>query len=409
MKSSRPPERGLVRRAIGIRGTRAAALCALLLGAAVTPGVSAPARATATTHIRSVLLVDYSASGGHAAGRRALREALQGLASEYRFQVRMTDDPADVTEEALSGAQLLIFSNGDGDVLPAGAQRAAVEKFVRQDGKGLLLVHAADAFLKDWKFLAEGAVQPYFRHGPSGARAEVFADTGVSGDANHGLRNPATRNLFQGLPRSAILAEDFYGFRASPRLTPGVNVLFSLNEAGLPAASPVRMGDHPVVWTRLMGNGVVVTQTLGHGRNFYGGPDSLGRKLLWNEMRYAVKDFVGCMDTASAAYNPEATVTALAPGDPADPCGAAIAVPIAAGASLLTTGVAVFPGMLRVSLALEGEHAIQVLDFSGKRVFAARVTGPRTGYEIPGLRAGNYLVRIQRAGRGIFSKKVLIY
>jgi hypothetical protein len=341
---------------------------------------------TGQTDVRSVILLDHSESGGHGLSRQYLRGALIRLSSQHGFRLQMTNDPSAIDERTLASAQVLILSNGDGDVIPPGAPREAVENFVKRDGKGLILVHAATAFLKDWTFLGEAVVQPYYRHNEGGTRGVVFADSGLPGDLNHGVNNPETRAFYEGLPRSFPMTEEYYSFRESPRKTPGVNVLFSLDESSVRNVASAT-GDHPLVWTRKMGNGIVVTQTLGHGKGFFTGADSFGQKLLWNEIRYAAGEFLACVEGS--------------------PCQNS-ATPIVEGAEGFSTKISVVKGSLRVSLGEPREYAVRIVGTNGKTVFSERMQGPRKGAEIASLKAGTYLIHI-KAGGFRLSRKVTLY
>jgi hypothetical protein len=142
-----------------------------------------------------------------------------------------------------------------------------------------------------------------------------------------------------------------------------------------------------------MGNGIALTHTMGHTRASFFGQDSVGMRMLWNEMRYAAKDFMGCMDTAYAEYNPEATVPALTPGDRQNPCLSP--APIRQVGNIHGLSILALPPYgIRVRINDPGIHRIRVLDVNGKQVFASSVTGPDNKVDILRLEKSAYVVEI---------------
>jgi hypothetical protein len=344
--------------------------------------------AQAPSNVKRVILMDHSVSGGHVSSRKYLREALARLSEQHGFQLRITQNPAEINARNLESAQILIFSSGDGDVLPPGPGREAVENFVKIDGKGLILIHAAAAFIKDWAFLKEAVVEQYHRHYPETTIGIVYADSGTPGSPDHGLNNAETREIFSGLRRTARLMEDFYSFKKNPRETPGVNVLISLDETSLYKRN--LKGDHPLVWTRRMGNGIALTHTLGHMRGSFTVADSFGQRLLWSEMRYVAGDWRPCAGNREAGQ----------------PClGKEAMIP---EIRFLPTRISILNRAVRISVGPPGEHRIQVVNAAGRKVFNAVVTGPGRAVVTPRLGSGIYHVEVISRTNEKVSKKVAL-
>src|SRR5690606_8569046 len=116
----------------------------------------------------------------------------------------------------------------------------------------------------------------------------------VPATMNHGRLNPETRAIFAELPLNGGagpnatrphgwdgLWDAWFTYRSHPRregqrvldgVTYGpVNQLLTIDESTQPTScgssviSSCKMGDHPVSWTRKMGNGLAAYNNAGHG------------------------------------------------------------------------------------------------------------------------------------------------
>jgi len=385
------------------------------------------------THIKRVIVYDFAPPGEHVASRAAFRQSMGLLAQQYRFQLDTTREPADITTAYLSGAQILVANDGDGDVFTAAGSKQAVQDFVEKDGHGILMIHSAGEVVPcptaglenlsdpDCQFLARVAVRQYLSHNIDPTTATVYVDSVAKGQIppyaitgtpavafDHGIKSDETRSIFTGLPRSFPgLRDEWFSFRDSPRLqgdmTIGgeiegrVNVLLSIEESSYVPAN--KTGDHPIAWTRKMGNGLGAFNSSGHraaaGDEIFFQQDSVIHRFNWQLMRYLAKDFMGCMDPNFAEYNPEATVTALTPGDPANPCLTPTTV-IKAGLGRGDFSTSAGPRVISISFNSIGKQTVKVVDVHGKAVFATTVMD-RSELMVPGLRSGIYFVTVSSA------------
>jgi hypothetical protein len=408
-------------------------------------------------NVRSVLLYDYSRVSVNSEGRQALRRALSRLSRQYGFRLDITDAAGAIDSTRLREVDVIVFAFGSGDVLNGDTSAASVatQRFVYGQGGSILLVAAAAEYLPcgrgnqdsigslNCAFLARAAArQFYYALTGSSVSMRLYADSVRLGEtpphqvcrdlscsnplphstvpppaaADHGVRNPETRNIFTGLPRTIDdIRERWFGFRSSarlvedmPRIVPGlenrvytegrVNVLFSLDEASRYFSEQQSMGDHPVIWTRKMGNGLSAFSNLGHS-DVYVRPrtvnavvinDSIAQKITWRLLRYLARDFRGCMDPGSPYYNFEATVSRLTEIDVADPCTTPAALrprPSAARATVTVRG-----GLLRIAPEGSEVHAVRVTDVSGRTVSARAGRG---AMEIGNLEPGIYFVEVR--------------
>jgi hypothetical protein len=271
-------------------------------------------------------------------------------------------------------------------MIPAGPSRMALEDFVQQKGWGLILIHAACAFVTGWPFMENACVQQYYTHNGSGTVRRMFKDSGITADPNHGVNNPYSDFLLRGplpgwgLADSFRMADEWWSFRAAARNTSGVNILFGFDELSAPecgTSSCMGNANHNMVWTRMMGEGITVTNTWGHDLTMYSGYGNFGDTLLWRFIRYAAKDWEnpvsGLRETGSAGQG---------------------------------ISMSAFSGMLAVTLTRPGPHRIQVADVRGKNVFATPVSGPGR-FEMPGLGSGIRFVRVTSREETLVQKVVM--
>jgi type 1 glutamine amidotransferase len=151
----------------------------------------------------------------------------------------------------------VIFVSTTGDTLND-AQQAAFERFIRS-GKGYVGIHAAADGEYDWRWYGN-LVGAYFRNHPAGTpnATVVLEDT----------TDPST----QGLPARWARTDEWYNYKKpdnssgddySPRNTPGVHVLLTMDESTYAEddGSDGTDDDHPISWC----------QRYDGGRSFYTG------------------------------------------------------------------------------------------------------------------------------------------
>lgn len=411
--------------------------------------------------LRHVLL--YDRAKAHGQGRAALRASLARLSRQYGFRLDTSAAPIGyIQPSVLEGVDVLVLAHGDENVLgPEGSSStAAVERFVYEQGKGLLMVHAAGAFLTchvsryahivgaepslttTCGFLARAAVRQYHQHVPAGSAARIYVDSVAEGEIPpheslggtvptpppsayaHGIRNPETRNVFTGLPRVAEdLKDEWWRFRSSPWLFGDsvytvatlerdyvegrVNVLLSLDERSLDWGTS-RMGDHPVAWTRKMGNGLVAFNSAGHDatHDVYTQGDSLMERFNGRLLRYLARDFVGCMDPASARYNPDASVVTLTATDPANPCTSSsvrFGSHAAGDVSLRGHG-----GVIRLSWTRAGRRDVRITDVAGGTVASLTVSDEQRDASVGSLKTGVYVIHVRDTDGARYSRRLVM-
>jgi Trehalose utilisation len=305
------------------------------------------------------------------------------------------------------------------------------------------------------RWVMRGLRTQFWIHNPDNTKATIFADsvmtgqippraTGTSAVAsarNHGRKNPETRNIFEGLPTNAGngananrpyvwegLGCEWYNYQNNPRLEGArtfdgvsfgpINVLLSLDESSVAASAGCNggtnqcknqgtFGDRPVSWTRKVGNGLFAYQNAGHSDVYVRARtagtatvnDSIIEKYNWRLLKYLAKDFIGCMDPTNPAYNPEATVEFLTPGDDQRPCGTVLAAQ--KGYQKLTEGASITPSLSKIEIDLQGDSKFEVIvaDASGKSKHF-ETTQSAKKITVANLRSGTYFVKWKSAKAG---------
>jgi hypothetical protein len=421
--------------------------------------------AASGTKIKFIIHYEFS-KGGHS--QTNTRNHLTRLANKYGFRLDRWTAQADVTPTNLAGVDIAVFNQGDGDVLePANSSYVtAMKNFIEVQGKSILNVHAAAAYVPcptsgqenltdaNCRWLARVMVRQYYHHDNDPTRARIYADSVRAGEIppnatgtgavpaaiDHGRRNVATKNIFNNLPPNGGtgatasypytwdgMGDEWYNWRGYPRqqgsavydsVTFGpVIILMSLDETGYTSTNT--MGDRPESWVRAVGNGMSGYNNMGHSDawtrartgNGLGGTvnDSIVEKYNWRLLKFLGHDFAGCMNPAFAQYNPEASVTTLTPLDDAAPCKTPLAIrALTPGTS--SEGIRVSKqGAVRISVLEAGSYQIRVTGANGASTFAKTVNGgSHKEFEIPALgAAGSYLVQVTAPSGKVSSARVI--
>ncbi|WP_310534013.1 ThuA domain-containing protein [Novosphingobium sp.] len=206
------------------------------------------------------------------------------LAKQKGWGYFQTENGAAFSPEVLAKFDAVVFNNVSGDVFTP-AQRAAFKAWLEQGG-GYVGVHAAgDNSHQAWGWYINDLIGATFiQHtmDPQFQTATVNVE-----DKTH----PAT----QGLPASWKRVEEWYSFDKSPRTT-GAQVLITVDEK---TYNPVgmfkkdlRMGDHPMVWSRCVGpkgakQGRFLYSAFGHRAESWAEPEN--RQLMTNSVGWALK------------------------------------------------------------------------------------------------------------------------
>ncbi len=183
----------------------------------------------------------------------------EDLSKKHGWGLFATENGAIFNANDLSRFSVVVFNSVSGDVLSE-AQEQAFEEWLENGGAWLGIHAAGDDSHGDWPWYVENLIGTRFTAhtmGPQFQVATVHVD-----DTSH----VATQRV----PASWQHEEEWYSWEESVR-GKGFNVLLTVDESTydprmdfLGMERDLRMGDHPVVWSRCLGNGRVLYSALGH-------------------------------------------------------------------------------------------------------------------------------------------------
>ncbi len=202
-----------------------------------------------------------------------------------------TENGAAFSTEILSKFDAVVFNNVSGDVFSP-QQQQAFKAFI-ENGGGYVGIHAAgdnshaawDWYIKDLigTLFTQHTMSPQFQQATVNIEDKAHAATA-------------------GLPASWQRTEEWYSFDKSPRAG-GAKVLITVDEKSYNPegmfGKDLRMGDHPVVWSRCIGKGRVLYSAFGHRAEAFSEPEN--RLLLTNALGWATRQQGSDCDADPAA------------------------------------------------------------------------------------------------------------
>jgi hypothetical protein len=191
----------------------------------------------------------------------AANAALRAMAQRNGWAIAVTDKGGAMTPSILRKFDAVIWNNVSGDVLTL-SQRRAFEDYIAEGG-GYVGIHGSGGDpVYYWDWYADTLIGARFAGHPmdpqfQDARALIESSPSAIG-----------RELAPGW----TMNDEWYSFRNNPRNS-GSAVIATLDESSY---SPVgrggqdlRMGDHPIAWTRCIGDGRSFYSAIGHRPEIY--------------------------------------------------------------------------------------------------------------------------------------------
>lgn len=198
------------------------------------------------------------------------------MAGRNGWALVRTENGAAITPEILAQFDVVVWNNNSGDVLTLGQRRAFVDYI--ENGGGFVGIHGAGGdpnYFWDW-YVDQLLGARFIGHpqDPQFQDAQVLVDEPASG-------------IGRGLAPGWTMNDEWYSFRNNPAAT-GATVIARLDES---TYSPVgrggqdlRMGEHPIAWTRCVGDGRAFYSAIGHRPEVYSDPRHmklLEQAILW--------------------------------------------------------------------------------------------------------------------------------
>ncbi|MEJ6011333.1 ThuA domain-containing protein [Novosphingobium aquae] len=200
----------------------------------------------------------------HADAVPAAHDAFVAMAARKGWAIAATDKGGAFNARTLGQFDVVLWNNNSGDVLTL-SQRRALKVYI-ENGGGFVAIHGAGgdpAYFWDW--YADGLLGARFKGHPM---APQFQDARVSiADASHPIA--------KGLPSEWTMNDEWYSFKTNPRIA-GAKVILTLDESTYKPVGPngqdLRMGDHPLAWTKCIGKGRAFYSAIGHRAESYSQP-----------------------------------------------------------------------------------------------------------------------------------------
>ena len=195
----------------------------------------------------------------------AANTAFTAMAERKGWALVSTDKGGAFTPSVLRKFDAVIWNNISGDVLTL-SQRRAFQRWLERGGAFIGVHGTAGDPAYFWDWYVDTLIGGRFAGHP---RAKQFQDARVVVEASN---HPAAR----GLPHDWIMQDEWYSFKTNPRAS-GSRIIATLDETTYDPESNgpqnMRMGDHPIAWTRCVGKGRVFYSAIGHRPESYVNPN----------------------------------------------------------------------------------------------------------------------------------------
>ena len=194
----------------------------------------------------------------------AAHAAFLAMAERKGWAIAVTDKGGAFNPATLRGFDAVIWNNISGDVLTL-SQRRAFQRWLERGG-AFLGVHGTDGDpVSFWPWFTDTLIGARFLAHPM---APQFQDARVAID-------DASHPVAKGLPREWTMNDEWYSFKTNPRAA-GARVIATLDEStynpeGMMKMN-LRMGDHPIAWTKCIGKGRMFYSAIGHRPETYSEP-----------------------------------------------------------------------------------------------------------------------------------------
>lgn len=213
----------------------------------------------------------------------AAHAALLAMAERKGWAIAATDRAGAFNPRTLAQFDAVIWNNISGDVLTL-SQRKAFKTWLGNGGAFVGVHGSAGDPAYFWDWYPDTLIGARFAGHPMNPQ---FQDARV---VVEGKDHPVAA----GLPREWTMMDEWYSFKNNPRAT-GSKVIATLDESTYKPdemGQNLRMGDHPIAWTRCVGKGRVFYSAIGHRPETYSQPQYV--TMLEGAIKWAVSDKNAC-------------------------------------------------------------------------------------------------------------------
>ncbi len=184
-------------------------------------------------------------------------EALQKLADDNGFNIKVSDDPGLFHDENLKQYHALVFANTNNDVFTTDQQRVALKRYV-QAGGGFVGIHIALGTERNWDWYKRMIGGTFDRHPPYQEFSVIVRDSD----------HPSTRDL----PNPWIITDEPYYIK---EYNPDVRVLMAHDLSTIEDSRPrpeIFGNEYPSVWCNTFDGGRQWYTGYGHDDHIFGDP-----------------------------------------------------------------------------------------------------------------------------------------
>ena len=194
----------------------------------------------------------------------AASAALRSMAQLRGWALVATHQGGAVTPAVLKKFDAVIWNNVSGDVLTQ-TQRSALKSYIERGG-GFVGFHGSGGDpIYFWDWYVDTLIGARFVGHPM---APQFQEAKIVVEDE---KSALARDLAPGW----TMTDEWYSFKTSPRTT-GAHVIATLDESSYSPKGmgnqDLRMGDHPIAWTKCVGNGRSFYSAIGHRPETYSDP-----------------------------------------------------------------------------------------------------------------------------------------
>ena len=308
-------------------------------------------------------VLDFWAVGGFAHGSRVPANALlDSLAIAMNFELVKAEVATVFTEANLKQYTVVIINNSTelGKLLNTD-QRAALLAYL--DKNGYLGFHGSGdtkGSFPDYTTYLGGELSS---HGGGIAKLDMDPGTYAKG-------SPITK----GMLGTISFDEEWYAYKTNPRLAPGVQVLYTLDENSCPGCvkmSGTTASDHPVVWVKKpVGGGRTFYYAMGHGDNIFK-KNEFCKQLMVRALEWTSKcAIVNPKDPMNCVAEPG--ITGIAPEK----------------YTRVVPMIKSMAGSIEIQTPTKGSHRVELSTVTGQRVAVRSGSGEKS-YRFANLRSGS--------------------
>lgn len=227
------------------------------------------------------VLVLYENAGHHKAFTDAVLPWLREAAPAEGLLLTEIHSPEVIDEQYLKDFDVVLQLDFPPYMWPEKAV-SAFEAYLDEGRGGWVGLHHA-SLLGEFDGYA---MWPWFSDLLGGIRYENYIAELSDGEVSV---EEAGHPVFKGLPSRFVIPDDeWYTYDRNPRLCPAVRVLATVDEDTYTVDTPVKMGDHPVIWTNTAKAGRNVYFQFGHSPRL--ADDVHFRALLLNAIHWTSND-----------------------------------------------------------------------------------------------------------------------